>query len=237
MEWGSCNKDHFQCLKLDDDSVYYGEVAMFDEEDKLVSQGYIDGYERELKQLLSKGQQAKKRLFKAKRHGMGTQIFSRPDGSVLSKYEGTWRNGKMDGKGRMIYPDSSEYYGELKEAKKHGFGTFTWPDGCKYEGSWVSDLMEGPGDFTHPEGALYSGMFKGGYYHQGGGIAIDPFKSAAEIESLVSGWGENQKKMTARAVEGSRLTQVAKGPAELVHWLQSSIDGQKIVPLVVGEKE
>jgi hypothetical protein len=45
-----------------------------------------------------------------------------PDGSM---YEGYWKNGKANGKGRLIHADGDVYVGLWKDDKADGFGIYS----------------------------------------------------------------------------------------------------------------
>ena len=53
--------------------------------------------------------------------------------------EGQFKDGKLDGFGRVIYEDLSWYSGELKAGTKHGQGTLNLPDGTKKTEFWLDD--------------------------------------------------------------------------------------------------
>lgn len=64
-------------------------------------------------------------------------------------YKGDWANGVKHGEGTFRYPDKSKYIGEWKEGLKHGHGTYTYPNGDRYCGSWVNDKRHGPGTYLY----------------------------------------------------------------------------------------
>jgi hypothetical protein len=115
FEFSKIDKSNFVCLKFEDSSIYYGEVALFDEQHNEVSESalkkYNDEFEKKLKE--KPGQDQVKKLFKKKRHGSGVQMFTRSDGSILCKYEGQWECGFKSGEGVATYPDGSVYAGRL----------------------------------------------------------------------------------------------------------------------------
>lgn len=113
FDFQSVDKSGFVCLQMEDDSIYYGEVAWFDEQGTLVSETFVQSHEAEVRKKLDSqpGQEVRKKVFKRRRHGLGAQVFTRSDGSVLCKYEGSWSAGKMEGEGAVSYPDSSVYIG------------------------------------------------------------------------------------------------------------------------------
>ena len=65
------------------------------------------------------------------REGIGIQLWK--DGS---KYEGSWKNDKANGYGRLIHSDGDVYTGEWLDDKAHGRGTYEHTDGAKYIGDW-----------------------------------------------------------------------------------------------------
>jgi hypothetical protein len=47
------------------------------------------------------------------------------------KYEGTFKDGNIDGKGKYTSKDGEVYDGEFKDNKHFGFGILTFPDDSK----------------------------------------------------------------------------------------------------------
>lgn len=45
------------------------------------------------------------------------------------------------------WSDGRKYEGEWKNNKMEGYGSFTWPDGRKYDGEYIDDKKEGNGIF------------------------------------------------------------------------------------------
>ena len=80
-----------------------------------------------------------------------------------SKYEGEWKEGKLNGQGIYTWSDGEKYEGEWKEGKRHGQGTYTWSDGRKYEGEWKDSKRHGQGTYTWSDGeGKIEGEFKEG---------------------------------------------------------------------------
>ena len=42
------------------------------------------------------------------------------------KFNGSWKNNKMDGEGTFEWPDGRIYTGQYKNDKKEGHGVFEW---------------------------------------------------------------------------------------------------------------
>src|SRR6267143_24691 len=60
------------------------------------------------------------------------------DGKAHSRYEGEYRDGKLNGRGVYTWVSGGRYEGELKDNKPNGRGVFTFADGDRYEGSWTN---------------------------------------------------------------------------------------------------
>ena len=56
------------------------------------------------------------------KHGRGTWLRNYKDGDG-DLYEGYWKDGKREGKGRMFYYDGSTYEGEWKADTWNGRGS------------------------------------------------------------------------------------------------------------------
>ena len=70
--------------------------------------------------------------------------------------EGMWKNGKLDGEGRMIQYDLDgapvlEYKGQFKQGKFDGKGVFASADGTHYQGEFKNNLKNGFGILTIAE--------------------------------------------------------------------------------------
>jgi hypothetical protein len=91
------------------------------------------------------------------RHGHGKLIF--PDGAL---FEGTWREGKVNGNGRHIHSNGEYYIGGWKDDAVHGYGKLVHTDGASYEGMWEHDKQNGKGVEKWPDGAEFKGIFVDG---------------------------------------------------------------------------
>lgn len=81
-------------------------------------------------------------------------------------YEGSWKDGKASGKGRMLFVDGDYYVGDWLEDKciiiyliflENGYGEYYHNDGSVYKGSWENDLQEGEGVELLADNSKYSG--------------------------------------------------------------------------------
>ena len=122
-------------------------------------------------------------------HGRGTLTWS--DGTV---YEGTFKDGLMNGIGKMTFADDGGVYeGPFLAGLRHGVGTHTLSDGSCYVGSFLNDVREGNGKYTDAkDGSVYVGDWKDD--HRGGQGSItfsngDVYKGAFH-NGLQEGEGE-----------------------------------------------
>jgi len=69
-------------------------------------------------------------------------------GPGISLYEGDWKNGKMNGRGKITFSNGAIYDGDLVDDKYEGYGKMCWADGDVYEGEWKADKKYGQGTLT-----------------------------------------------------------------------------------------
>lgn len=96
-------------------------------------------------------------------HGQGRLLHN---GKLL--YEGDFKNGIIEGSGKMYdMEDRSSYYeGEFKNNRFQGNGKFVYSDGSYYTGPFEDGLQEGTGKLLNADGSLlYTGSFSGGSLH------------------------------------------------------------------------
>lgn len=108
------------------------------------------------------------------------------DGVLISKYDGDWKDGVMNGSGRLdqqttwfkgafqdgqflrgdvfiSYSSKSYYKGQFAAKKRNGEGVFVDEEGGVYEGTYVdNELVNGKATFRLPDGRKYTGTFVNG---------------------------------------------------------------------------
>ena len=122
------------------------------------------------------------------------------------KLVGEFKNNKAHGQGTYTYLDGRKYVGEYKKGKKHGRGTFTWPNGSEYVGYWKFGKREGHGIRTYSNGGKYEGEWKNGLF-DGQGTYI--FEDGRRYE----GEWKNDKIWNAKMYnkEGNVIKETVKG--------------------------
>jgi len=93
----------------------------------------------------------------------------------FGKYEGEFKNDKIEGKGTFYYDNGNKYEGEFKNEKIEGKGIFYSNNGYRYEGEFRNGIREGKGKEFYNNGDIYEGDFKndvregkGIYYYNSG---------------------------------------------------------------------
>jgi len=102
------------------------------------------------------------------RDGKGTFYYYENNEYGRKKYEGDWKNDKIEGKGKMIWKTGEVYEGEWSNNLKEGKGIHTFSDGEKYEGNFKNSKYEGKGVLYYTNGDRYEGDFKNNNRHGSG---------------------------------------------------------------------
>jgi hypothetical protein len=106
---------------------------------------------------------------------MGTFANGKLDGEFClhydktsgSKYEGSFKDGRRSGKGRVVYANQSEYVGDYLAGKRHGHGELKSGDNS-YVGGWKEDYWHGQGTVKYDNGVKYVGSFVRGVFSGNG---------------------------------------------------------------------
>lgn len=67
------------------------------------------------------------------------------NGQPSERAEGSYRNGRLEGKVVYTWANGSRYEGNFSDNKKSGKGTFTWANGSRYEGEFSNGNRNGFG--------------------------------------------------------------------------------------------
>ena len=87
-------------------------------------------------------------------NGSGTYIFSEKE-----KAEGSWKNGKLNGKCKYFFKSGSTYDGDMIDGKFSGIGKYVYSNGDYYEGSFKAGLHHGLGKFFSAKGYSEEGKY------------------------------------------------------------------------------
>jgi hypothetical protein len=75
-----------------------------------------------------------------------------------SKYEGEFKDGLPNGRGKVVLENEDSYEGEWKDDQAHGFGQFITQSKV-YTGEWLHDLYHGKGEEKFKDGSCFTGAF------------------------------------------------------------------------------
>ena len=79
---------------------------------------------------------------------------------------GSFVNGKLEGKGKYIWENGMYFIGQFKNGKKNGKGIIYYKNGnIMYEGDFINDKKEGNGKFIWKNGSYYIGQWKNNKKH------------------------------------------------------------------------
>ncbi len=86
------------------------------------------------------------------------------DGKV---YIGEFENGDFHGNGKLTFQiidknNQLEYEGQWKHSNPHGTGTMIYQNGDKYSGGWSEGKQHGKGTYTFKDGTSYEGLWEHG---------------------------------------------------------------------------
>ena len=107
---------------------------------------------------------------------------------ILEVYDGTWKNGMMHGKGKLLITrDKSLYVGEFQNGMMHGKGKLKINNDV-YHGDFQNGLMHGNGKIVYQTGVSYEGGWYEGNMHGNGKLV---YQTGLEA-SYEGGWYEGK---------------------------------------------
>jgi hypothetical protein len=130
-------------------------------------------------------------------HGRGRYTWGTESPWAGETYEGDFKRGRPDGKGKFSYPNGTVYEGDVVSGRSSGHGKTTFADGTSYEGGYRSSLFDGYGELRialdalekHPHSTrgwteddfyVERGMFREGKFRF---ACVDADECAARVQS------------------------------------------------------
>jgi hypothetical protein len=95
-------------------------------------------------------------------------------------FEGTLKDGRFHGQGRLVYRDGSFFVGTWVDGVLQGQGEHLDALGNRYEGNFVAGRPHGDGVYRAAEGWTYTGSFVDGQRH-GAGKIVEPGGLSYEV--------------------------------------------------------
>lgn len=113
--------------------------------------------------------------------------------STLFLYEGDWKSNKPNGRGYIMYADSTFYSGGWSEGEKSGYGDVVYSNSDSYFGEWLKDEPNGVGRYYYNNGDNYNGEWKNGLQH---GLGVYNSKEFLYEGNWKQGWMNGEGKIT-----------------------------------------
>lgn len=142
-------------------------------------------------------------------------------------YRGNWKNGLMDGHGRLQLPNGDEYAGFFQGGRRHGNGLYIGRTGIVYEGGFAAGLRDGMGRIRIDEGPAFHARWQAGNEIEGSRVMpADPVQAALLLVRY-----DNAANIEAGLVVDRRqvIDPVADVQA-LGYTSQAAGDGLKVLP-------
>lgn len=103
--------------------------------------------------------------------GNGTYKFFDGKRRYNAEYEGSFKDSKFNGLGKMTYANNQVFYGNWDNGNRNGYGQLGFPDGRFISGTWHDDILT-EGLCLETDCSRYAGHFADGAF-SGKGIYID----------------------------------------------------------------
>jgi hypothetical protein len=107
--------------------------------------------------VLPSGSRYTGQMYQGRLHGKGSIIYKNGD-----RYEGDWRSDWITGYGTYTWVMGDKYEGQFIKGVKQGQGTYTWANGDQYIGRYQDDKLEGMGTYISASGYIHTGEWKAG---------------------------------------------------------------------------
>jgi len=112
-----------------------------------------------LDQMVDQKNSAKEAEERSSREKLG-YFYIKKKNDNLDIYEGEWKDGCYNGKGKYSAVSGWQYVGGWKDNLKHGIGTYTRKSGNVYEGEWKNGKRHGKGKYTRVNESIFEGEYK-----------------------------------------------------------------------------
>ncbi|XP_040028824.2 alsin isoform X3 [Gasterosteus aculeatus] len=147
-------------------------------------------------------------------------------------YEGSWLNGKPDGRGVLKWPDGRIYTGGFKNGLEDGFGEFVAPNKSlnkndQYVGHWKDGKMHGLGTYSYASGEVYDGSFQDSMRH-GHGVLRSGKLNTSSPSVFIGQWLQDKK--TGYGV----FDDITKGEKYMGMWQDHTRQGNGVVVTQFG---
>ncbi|MEM9545096.1 MAG: caspase family protein [Bacteroidota bacterium] len=101
-------------------------------------------------------------------------------------YQGSFKNGRVNGKGKLTLSNGDVYIGEFRNGKFHGKGKFAFHNGDSYIGQWQKGKMNGQGVYYFKDGRQREGEFRNGKLVEDAYVEARPTQSNTFNEAEIT---------------------------------------------------
>ncbi len=150
-------------------------------------------------------------------NGFGTLYFSKGD-----VYEGEWVDHYREGRGKMTFKNGNVYVGGFKKSVISGQGTMNYYNGDRYTGNFENSQPWGLGNYFFYSGEKYEGNFVDGKF-DGKGTMF--YKDGSQYQG---NWKENQK-------HGEGTFTDTEGLAQTGNWIDGTLEGNAEIAAAIQE--
>ena len=147
---------------------------------------------------------------RASPRALGVATWS-TNGKVALSYEGTFRAGLLQGRGKMT-AGGDRYDGEYRDGKRDGQGTYVTGSGERYEGEFKDNRREGHGVVIRADGSRVDGLFKDGKMVAETAPSAVPDVNAAQAKAIREAKARAQADQRVAEAERQKTAQ-AQRPA------------------------
>lgn len=96
---------------------------------------------------------------------------SNPEPGEAMSWSGGCKDTLAQGRGVLQWfkdgKPNGRYEGDYRDGKVNGRGIYSWVSGTRFEGEFRDDRPDGPGTLTQANGIVYSGIWTNGCFRQG----------------------------------------------------------------------
>jgi hypothetical protein len=96
---------------------------------------------------------------------------SNPEPGETMSWNGACQGSLAQGRGVLQWfkdgKPNGRYEGDYRDGKVNGRGVYSWASGTRFEGEFRDDRPDGPGTLTQSNGTVYSGIWTNGCFRQG----------------------------------------------------------------------
>jgi hypothetical protein len=197
----------------------------------------MEGKEKE-KQMIENGNICKGNFLSKVKEGKGKYIWS-PNGLHSGTfYEGDWKDGRMEGKGKEFFPNGNSFDGDFINNRFDGKGKFRWSGsgpqaGRIYIGDFKAGKRDGKGKEILANGDIYQGDFKDDYWN-GKGVYTYSKRGSNGGRSYCGYWKGGKREGKGKEIfcngdryEGDFINDKYEGKGKLI-WSGNRREGKNV---------